>query len=161
MNPKQILKDWSLLSTYLADTFDNEKPDLKTVLFLIGVQELGQGPKKFSKREKEELMHIAVCRLFSDMGYYILEGLDEEGWPHWNLRKKIPSYSFMEQEYLLKSLAVEYFKPYMEESIAIEKNNPLEGNNLLVHNKFRAENNLTDQNKPSGSKKLSANENHE
>jgi hypothetical protein len=115
MNPKKIVEDWAKLTRYLAELLDNEKPDLQTVLFLIGVQELGKGPMKFSKREKEELMHIAVCRLFSDMGYYSLEGLDSEGWPHWTLRKKIPSYSFIEQEYLLKSLAFEYFKPYLEE----------------------------------------------
>ncbi len=113
MNPKQILQDWIVITKYLSELFDTEKPDLQTVLFLIGVQELGQGPKKFSKREKEELMHIAVCRLFSDLGYYELQGVDEQGWPHWNLRKKIPPYSYIEQEYLLKSLAVEYFKPYL------------------------------------------------
>jgi len=113
MDPKKIIQDWQVLSNYLSESFDTEKPDLQTVLFLIGVQELGKGPRKFSKREKEELMHIAVCRLFSDLGFYELEGLDEEGWPHWRLRKKIPSYSFIEQEYLLKSLAIDYFKPYM------------------------------------------------
>jgi hypothetical protein len=113
MNPKQIVKDWAILSRFLGETFDQENPDIKTVLFLIGVQELGQGPKKFSKREKEELMHIAVCRLFSDLGYYQLIGLDEQGWPHWKLRQKIPSYSYIEQEYLLKQLAIEYFKPYL------------------------------------------------
>jgi len=115
MNPKQIVSDWALLTQYLSVQFDSEKPDLQTVLFLIGVQELGKGPRKFSKREKEELMHIAVCRLFSDLGYYELEGLDQEGWPHWRLRNKIPNYSFIEQEYLLKSRAIEYFRPYLEE----------------------------------------------
>lgn len=115
MNPKKILSDWSVLTNFLAIQFEHERPDLKTVLFLIGVQELGKGPLKFSKREKEELMHIAVCRLFSDLGFYELEGLDEQGWPHWRLRQKIPAYSFLEQEYLLKSLAIEYFRPYLEE----------------------------------------------
>jgi len=114
MNPKQILADWSVLTAFLSSHFDHERPDLQTVLFLIGVQELGQGPKKFSKREKEELIHIAICRLFSDLGYYVLDGVDDQGWPHWRLRNKIPSYSFMEQEYLLKSLAYAYFKPYLE-----------------------------------------------
>ncbi len=109
MNVKQILADWNQLTTRLARDFDSSKPDLQTVLFLIGVQELGKGPRKFSKRQKEELMHIAVCRLLSELGYYTLEGLDKDGWPHWRSIQKVPNYSSIEQEYLLKSLAVEYF----------------------------------------------------
>ncbi len=110
MNPKQITQDWNTLTDELAIRFDSEKPDLNVVLFLIGVQELGKGRQVFSKRQKEELMHIAVCRLFSELGYYELEGHDQEGWPIWTLVKKIDNYSVMEQEYLLKSLVVHYFK---------------------------------------------------
>ena len=55
-------------------------------------------------------MHIATCRLLSEMGFYELEGLDQDGWPHWKLVKPIPSYALMEQELLLKSLAIHYFE---------------------------------------------------
>jgi hypothetical protein len=85
-------------------------PDIKVMLFLIGVQELGKGPKEFSKREKEELMHIATCRLFSSLGFYELEGQDEQGWPHWKLVKPIPNYTLMEQEMIIKSLIIDYFE---------------------------------------------------
>jgi len=110
MKAAEINQKWELLRNVIAENFDMELPDLKVMLFLIGVQELGQGPKKFSKREKEELMHIANCRLFSSMGFYELEGADEDGWPHWKLIKPIPNYTLLEQELITKSLIIDYFQ---------------------------------------------------
>src|SRR6478672_7368502 len=110
MTPKEINQKFLELQLKLAEDFDNEKPDIKVILFLIGVQELGKGPGKYSKRQKEELMHIATCRLLSEMGFYELEGLDQDGWPHWKLFKPVSSYAMMEQELLLKGLAITYFE---------------------------------------------------
>ena len=110
MTPAETNRRWKELQNKIAQDFDNEKPDLKVMLFLIGVQELGQGPRKFSKRQKEELMHIANCRLFSEMGFYELEGLDQDGWPHWKLVKPIPAYTMLEQEMVMKSLMITYFE---------------------------------------------------
>lgn len=109
MKPSEINAKWKLLQLKLAESFESDLPDMKVMLFLIGVQELGKGPKKYSKRQKEELMHIATCRLLSEMGFYELEGLDQDGWPHWKLIKPLPPYTMLEQEMLLKSLAVSYF----------------------------------------------------
>ena len=110
MTPAEINIKFKKLQQRIAKDFDNEEPDLKVLLFLIGVQELGQGPRKFSKRQKEELMHIANCRLFGEMGFYELEGLDQDGWPHWKLIKPIPAYTMLEQEMVMKSLMVTYFE---------------------------------------------------
>jgi hypothetical protein len=110
MKPAEVNQKFSILQHKLAQQFDNEKPDIKVILFLIGVQELGQGPKKFSKRQKEELMHIANCRLFSELGFYELEGTDQDGWPHWKILKPIPAYNILEQEMLMKTLIVKYFE---------------------------------------------------
>ncbi len=112
MQPGQVNRMWGQLQAWVVDQFDTEKPDIKVLLFLIGVQELGKGPQKFSKREKEELMHIATCRLFSEMGFYELKGLDQDGWPHWELVKPIPNYTLLEQEMLMKSLIVHYFEDH-------------------------------------------------
>jgi hypothetical protein len=109
VKPSEINLKWNALQQRIADEFDSEKPDIKVMLFLIGVQELGHGPKKFSKRQKEELMHIATCKLFSMMGFYELEGTDQDGWPHWKLVKTIPNYALLEQEMVLKSLIIMYF----------------------------------------------------
>ena len=110
MKPSEVNKKFKELQQKLADDFDNEIPDIKVILFLIGVQELGKGPQKFSKRQKEELMHIANCRLFSELGFYELEGMDQDGWPHWKKVKPIPAYNLLEQEMLIKTLIVNYFQ---------------------------------------------------
>lgn len=110
MNASEVNIKWSKLQKALSKQFDTDIPDIKIMLFLIGVQELGKGPQEFSKREKEELMHIATCRLFSSMGFYELKGLDEEGWPHWELIKPIPNYTLLEQELIIKTLIIDYFE---------------------------------------------------
>lgn len=110
MKPAEVNLKWTALQQQIAADFDTDTPDIKVMLFLIGVQELGQGPRKFSKRQKEELMHIATCKLFSQVGFYELEGLDQDGWPHWNLIKPIPNYTLLEQEMMMKSLIIAYFE---------------------------------------------------
>jgi len=106
---EELKANWSDLLNKLNTTFDAEM-DLQGVLFLIGVQELGKGPKNYTKDEKMGLMHIATCRLMSTYGYYKLDGLDEDGWPHWNLTKEMPKMTLKEQDLLLKQSALEYFK---------------------------------------------------
>ena len=110
MKPAEVNKKWGELQDRIAVDFDSDKPDIKVMLFLIGVQELCKGPQKFSKRQKEELMHIANCRLFSEMGFYELEGIDQDGWPHWKMIKPIPNYNLLEQEMIIKSLIISYFE---------------------------------------------------
>ena len=106
---QKLKQDWEKLTQTLANTY-GEEPDLQTILFLIGIQELGKGPMKYSKDEKQDLMHIAVCRLMSYFGYYELEGLDQDGWPHWKLVKKLPPLTLKEQDLLLKQAVIEYLK---------------------------------------------------
>lgn len=111
MDAKEIsnLKEkWNTLLDRLNTQFDSDM-DLQGVIFLIGVQELGQGYKKYTKAEKGDLMHIATCKLLSQYGYYLLKGLDEEGWPHWELVQKLPPLSLKEQDLLLKQAIIEYF----------------------------------------------------
>lgn len=110
MTAAEINNKWAALQERIAQDFDSDVPDIKVMLFLIGVQELGKGPQKFSKRQKEELMHIATCKLFSQLGFYELEGLDQDGWPHWKLVKTIPNYTLLEQEMVMKSLVINYFE---------------------------------------------------
>tara|TARA_B100000678_G_C17841110_1_gene355152 strand:+ start:75 stop:425 length:351 start_codon:yes stop_codon:yes gene_type:complete len=83
--------------------------DTQSILFLVGVQELGHGYKKFSKDEKVNLMHIALCKIFEPYGYYEYEGLDEDGWPHYKPQKKLPHLSDRQQQHLIKEALIEYF----------------------------------------------------
>lgn len=105
-----LLKEkWNTLVDLLSKQFDSDL-DLQGIIFLIGVQELGIGYKKFSKDQKQDLMHIATCKLMSYYGYYELEGADEEGWPHWKLLKQMPQLSLKEQDVLLKNSVIQYFE---------------------------------------------------
>jgi len=83
-------------------------PDLQSTLFLIGVQELGQVKEEYTKEEKQDLIHIATCRLLSYDGYYEFEGLDTEGWPHWRLFQVLPKTELKEQERYLKIQVIRY-----------------------------------------------------
>ena len=106
----ELHKAWSALLIQLEESIGKRPGDLNAVLFLIGVQELGNGKQPFSKEEKQDLMHIAICKVLSFSGFYELEGVDEEGWPHWKVVKKLPHFDFMEQEKLLKMHILEYFE---------------------------------------------------
>lgn len=85
-------------------------PDLNTVLFLIGIQELGRWKKNFSKEEKQDLMHVGVCSLLSYEGYFEFVGRDEDGWPHFRQVAEMPAQTTQQQERLLKINAIRYFK---------------------------------------------------
>ncbi|MFM8432126.1 MAG: hypothetical protein ACKOA1_04945 [Bacteroidota bacterium] len=100
---------WHSLTQRLSEQFDAD-PDLNAVLFLIGVRELGKGPMKFSKDEKQDLMHIATCRILSRFGHYELQGMDDDGWPHWELVKQLPPLTLKEQDLLLKQAVLLYFE---------------------------------------------------
>jgi len=106
----ELARSWEALRNKLRDLIGKKPKDLNSVLFLIGVQELGRGRKTFSKEEKQDLMHIAICKVLSLSGFYELEGLDEEGWPHWKLVKKLPHFDLLDQEKLLKMHVIEYFE---------------------------------------------------
>lgn len=101
---------WQNLLKNLEEIIGKKPGDLNSVLFLIGVQELGKGVKQFTKEEKRDLMHIAICKVLSFSGFYELEGLDEAGWPHWKVKKKLPHFDILEQEKLLKMHVMEYFE---------------------------------------------------
>lgn len=107
-------RKWNSLLEDLKDLIGKKPRDLNGVLFLIGVQELGKGNRNFSKEEKQDLIHIGICKVLSLAGYYRLDGLDSEGWPHWTLIRKLPHFDLLEQEKLLKMHVMEYFEKEYE-----------------------------------------------
>lgn len=107
-------KNWQLLLLEIERRLGQKPKDLNGVLFLIGVQELGKGHQLFTKEQKQDLMHIAICKVLSYSGYYALEGLDNDGWPHWKMIKRLPRFDLLEQEKLLKMHVLEYFEKEFE-----------------------------------------------
>ncbi len=102
---------WWNLEAKLVERF-GKKPDMEAILFLIGVQESGDLRAKFSKEQKQDLMHVAVCTLLSASGYYELEGTDEDGWPHFKQLKAMPALNVTEQENFLKDHVLLYFETH-------------------------------------------------
>ena len=100
---------WLKLRIKLKEKF-GIKPDTDGILFLIGIQELGSGKQDFNKEEKQDLMHIAVCTVLSPSGYYEMQGLDEQGWPHFTQLKALPELGLIEQENFLKDHILLYFQ---------------------------------------------------
>lgn len=105
-----LKENWQTLLMFLKQNLGKKPVDLNGVLFIIGVQELGKGKKFFSKEEKQDLMHIAICKVLSYGGYYELDGVDAEGWPHWKPVKPLPNFDLLAQETLLKHFVIEYFR---------------------------------------------------
>jgi hypothetical protein len=100
---------WWALEAKILERF-GKKPDMEAVLFLIGINETGFIKEKITKEQKQDLMHVAVCSLLSQSGYYILEGKDEEGWPHFKQLKELPVLNVIEQENFLKDHVLLYFE---------------------------------------------------
>lgn len=101
---------WELLVIKLSEQFaDGDELDLDAIIYLIGVQELGQLHRTFKKDEKLDLMHIAICRLLEPYGYYDFDYYDEEGWPHYKVKEQLPHLKAGEQSILMKDAIVQYF----------------------------------------------------
>jgi hypothetical protein len=107
---EQLKERWEALVILLSNRFaDGEKLDLDAIIYLVGVQELGQLHRKFKKEEKINLMHIAICRLLEPFGYYEFEYFDEAGWPHYKIVEQLPPLKAGEQSVLMKEAIVQYF----------------------------------------------------
>jgi hypothetical protein len=110
MNIRDDLQErWWDLEAKMIERF-GKKPDMETILFLIGIQEFGDIKEKFTKEQKQDLMHIAVCSLLSQSGYYEIESIDEDGWPHFKQLKAMPDMNAIEQENFLKDHVLLYFE---------------------------------------------------
>ena len=99
--------EWSATMAKLEAKFGGGL-DLDGILLLIGIQELGQGPRRFKKNEKIELFHIAICTLLQEYGYYKFLGRDEDDWPHFKRVKELPNLNPIEQQLMMKRAVVKY-----------------------------------------------------
>ncbi|MCK0130332.1 hypothetical protein MWU59_02355 [Flavobacteriaceae bacterium F08102] len=108
---EQLKLKWEFLRKQLSAQFsDGESLDIDAIIYLIGVQELGQGYRSFKKDEKVNLMHIAICRLLEPYGYYRFDYFDEDGWPHYKIVEDLPFLKPGEQAVMMKEAIVHYFE---------------------------------------------------
>ena len=105
-----LKEKWDYLVTELSQDFaDGDDLNIDGVIYLIGVQELGQGKRTFKKDEKVNLMHIAICKLLEPYGYYEFDFFDEDGWPHYKTITELPDLKPGEQSVLIKEAIIGYF----------------------------------------------------
>ncbi len=107
---QQLKERWNNLVAKLSHQFaDGDDLELDAIIYLVGVQELGQYHRKYKKDDKLDLMHIAICRLLEPYGYYEFDFFDEQGWPHYIVKEELPPLKAGEQSVLMKEAIVSYF----------------------------------------------------
>lgn len=105
----ELAEKWLAVQKMVFKRF-GEKLDEQTILFIIGLQELGKEEAAYKKEEKIDIIHIGVCTVLSQYGYYQFIGKDDEGWPHFKNIKKLPNeFQGESQENLIKQAIVDYF----------------------------------------------------
>ncbi len=110
MDVHALKERWIKIDEMLLQRF-HKKLDLEAILYLIGINEVGfKEDKKFTKEQKQDLMHVATCVLMAQDGIYEYDGHDTEGWPHYVKVKQEPEMLLLEQELYIKSLIVRYFE---------------------------------------------------
>ena len=107
---EQLRQRWEMVVQKLSAQFaDGDRLDLDAIIYLIGLQELGQLHREYKKDHKLDLMHIAICKLLAPYGYYEFDFVDEEGWPHYKVLEQLPHLKAGEQSVLMKEAIVNYF----------------------------------------------------
>lgn len=107
---EKLKSRWTELHQKLSTQFAEGEPlELDAIIYLVGVQELGQLHRKFKKDDKLDLMHIAICRLLEPLGYYAFDYYDDDGWPHYNFLDHLPPLKAGEQSVMMKEALVNYF----------------------------------------------------
>lgn len=100
--------EWQEVLASLEKRF-GKNPDIQTIAFLVGHRELGKNQVKFTKEQKQDLIHVGICTLLSKADYYIYLD-DDDGWPHFEYNRDLPKLSANQQESLVKKMIIEYFK---------------------------------------------------
>lgn len=101
--------EWNEVLDFFEKKFE-KKPDVQTIIFLVGHRELGKHQVKFTKEQKQDLIHVGVCTLLGQANYYTFLDFDQDGWPHYEYNREQPKLNYEQQEKLLKKMIIQYFK---------------------------------------------------
>lgn len=102
---------WGNIQKEISKKFGGgETMDVDAIIYLIGIQELGQGFRRNSKDDKIDIMHIAICKLLEPFGFYEFDFFDKDGWPHYKVIDELPNLKPGEQSVLMKEAIVMYFE---------------------------------------------------
>ncbi|MGE5357006.1 MAG: hypothetical protein ACM3PT_12280 [Deltaproteobacteria bacterium] len=103
--------NWLKVQHFVKDNFrTNDLPKLDTVLFIIGLQELGLNKQKYSHEQKLDITAIGMMTILSSLDYFRKTGTDEDGWPVWTELKPYRPENDTVRQNELKALIAEYFE---------------------------------------------------
>ena len=103
-------KDWERIMDFFRQRFTaGETPTPETILYLTGVRELGEGPRRYSKDEKINLMHVGLCTILTHTGHCRRTGTGKDGWPLFAQEKSLPA-SDRERETIIREGLIRYFR---------------------------------------------------
>jgi len=94
----------------IKEKVGKQPESLESVIFIIGMQELGKVNDSFTKEQKQDILHIGICAVLEKEGFYKFIKKDSEGWPHYDLIKPIPNMNPEEEESFLKKCIIKYFE---------------------------------------------------
>ena len=107
---QELKERWEVLVSLLTERFsETESIDIEGILYLIGVQELGQLHQEFKKDDNIDIIHIGICTVLEPFGYYAFDYFDDDRWPHFKLVEELPALKPGEQSLLMKEAVVFYF----------------------------------------------------
>tara|TARA_B100000767_G_C19778637_1_gene544491 strand:+ start:10391 stop:10759 length:369 start_codon:yes stop_codon:yes gene_type:complete len=107
---QELKERWETLVSLLTGRFsETETIDIEGILYLIGIQELGQIHKRFKKDDNVNIIHIGICSVLEPFGYYEFDYFDDDSWPHFKLVEELPPLKPGEQSVLMKDAVVHYF----------------------------------------------------
>ena len=107
---KELKDQWETLVSILTERFsETESIDIEGILYLIGIQELGQVHERFKKDDNVDIIHIGICSALESFGYYAFDYFDDDRWPHFKLIEELPPLKPGEQSILMKEAVVHYF----------------------------------------------------
>ncbi len=105
----QVPEGWEQVMQALEKRF-HKRLNLEAILLLIGMQEMNIYKKGIKKEDKVDLMHIGLCKLLEEDGYYEIVGYDKDGWPLHELKKPLPDLSLASQIFFIQSKIIQYFQ---------------------------------------------------
>ncbi len=106
----ELEMQWAKICKKIALDFDKKEVDLETILMLIGIQECGIIKSKYTKEQKQDLMHVAVCSLLTPIGCFEYLHTDADGWKHYKAKATVLELTGDSQENVLKRQVIDYFK---------------------------------------------------
>lgn len=99
---------WPAVQGFMMRRF-GKVADLKSILFVVGLRELGARKESYTKEEKQDVMNLAFCSVLALGGYFEISHLDAAGWPHFRQIKPLPPMDVNVQERFIREHIVRYF----------------------------------------------------